>query len=287
MTERTSRVPHLGLADGFSLYYETHGPVPGSAGAGTPIVLAHGAGGNALSWWQQIPAFADRYPVITFDHRAFGRSPDIDDGPGRVGFGTDVLALLAHLDIPRVHFVGHSMGGRTAFGVLSREPERLASLTYSGTNGGCVDDRYRDQKRAFEEDGTLAGSLLQRAMAEGYAEESPEMRYLYMRIRSLNPSRPPDFLKPPARMVNYRGSTAQRLVDSGLPILWLVGEHDRVVHADLIRISHELTPGSRLHVIPGAGHSGYFERPDEWNATVREFIDEVEDQRQTRSQART
>ncbi len=269
-------MPHLDLDDGFRLYYETHGPAPGSAGAGTPVLLAHGAGGNAMSWWQQVPAFADRYPVITFDHRAFGRSPDLEEGPGRIGFGTDVRALLDRVGAERVHFVAHSMGGRTAFGLLSRNPERLASLTYSGTNGGCVDDRYRALKRRLEEEGVLAGSLLSRAMAEGYGEESPEMRYLYLRIRSLNPSRPADFLKPTGRMVNYRGSTAQRLVDSGLPILWIVGEHDRVVHPDLIRLSHELTPGSRFHLVSGAGHSGYFERPHDWNAAVRGFIDDAE-----------
>jgi len=278
-------VPYLDLDDGFRLYYETHGPTPGSVNAGTPVLLAHGAGGNALSWWQQVPAFADRYPVITFDHRAFGRSPDLEEGPGRIGFGTDVRALLDHVGAERVHFVAHSMGGRTAFGLLSRSPERLASLVYSGTNGGCVDDRYRALKQRLEEDGTLAGSLLARALAEGYADESPEMRYLYMRIRALNPRRPSDFLKPTGRMVNYRGSTAQRLVDSGLPILWVVGEHDRVVHPDLIRLSHGLTPGSRFHLVQGAGHSGYFERPHDWNAAVRGFIDHVEKRTADRTEA--
>jgi 3-oxoadipate enol-lactonase len=272
-------VPSLDLGDGFSLYYEQHGPAPGSRGAGTALLFAHGAGGNGMSWWQQAPAFADRYPVITFDHRAFGRSPDLEGGPGRIAFGPDVRRLLDHLDVERVHFVAHSMGGRTAFGLLSRAPERIASIVYSGTNGGCVDDRYRELKRRLEAEGTLAGSLLKRAVAEGYAEQSPERYYLYRRIRALNPPRPRDFLAPTGRMVNYRGTTAQRLADSGLPILWIVGEHDRVVHPELIRIAHDLTPGSRLHVVPKAGHSAYFEHPEDWNAAVRAFLDEVEDGR--------
>ena len=269
-------MPHLALGDdGFRLYYEVHGPAP-APGTRTPILLAHGAGGNAMSWWQQVPAFADRYPVITFDHRAFGRSGDIEDGPGRLAFASDVRMLLDHLGVERVHFVGHSMGGRTAFGLLSRDPARIVSLVYSGTNGGCLDDRYRELKATLERDGILAGPLLARALAEGYGEAHPEMRHLYMRIRSLNPSRGGDFLKPTGRLVNYRGSTAERLAQSGLPILWVVGEHDRVVHPDLIRISHELTPGSRMHLVAGAGHSAYFERPADWNAAVRGFLDEIE-----------
>ena len=82
----STNVPHLDLGDGFRLYYEVHGPALDAPDAATPVLLAHGAGGNAMSWWQQIPALMDRYPVITFDHRGFGRSPDIEDGPGRIAF---------------------------------------------------------------------------------------------------------------------------------------------------------------------------------------------------------
>jgi 3-oxoadipate enol-lactonase len=264
---------HLDLGDGFRLYYEVHGPEHADT---WPILFAHGAGGNAMVWWQQVPAFADRYRVITFDHRAFGRSPDIEGGPGRVAFGSDLRALLVHLGVEQVHFVAHSMGGRTAFGLFSREPGMVASFVFSGTNAGCVDDRYRALREQFGEDGTLDGTLLERATAEDYEGDSPEMHFLYHQIRGLNPRRPRNFLAPTGRMVNYRGSTAPRLRESGLPVLWIVGEHDRVTPPALIRISHEITPGSRYVTVPGAGHSSYFERPAEWNRRVRAFIDGVE-----------
>ena len=192
---------------------------------------------------------------------------------------TVVARVLDHLGVPRVHFVAHSMGGRTAFAVYNREPDRIASFTYSGTNGGAVDDRYRALRTQLEDDGTLAGTLLSRALAPSFIAEQPALHFLYRRIRSLNPPRPPEFLRPGTRLVNFRGTAATRLAQSGRPILWVVGDLDRVVHPDLIAISHDLTPGSRFHVIPGSGHSGYIERPAEWNATVRGFLDEVEDGR--------
>ena len=52
---------------GTDLYYETHG-------SGPAIIFAHGAGGNHLSWYQQVPFFRDRFTCITFDSRGFGRS---------------------------------------------------------------------------------------------------------------------------------------------------------------------------------------------------------------------
>ncbi|MEE2875304.1 MAG: alpha/beta hydrolase [Chloroflexota bacterium] len=268
-------MPRLEFADGFSLYYETYGPDIATSTV-SPLLLAHGAGGNAAVWWQNIQAFSDRYPVITFDHRAFGRSPDILDGPGRIAFGADARALLKHLGVSKVHFVAHSMGGRTAFGLFSREPEMIKSLIYSGTNGGCVDESYRVLKSQLEQDGTLTGSLLQRAMAPDFAQTNPERQFLYRQLRGLNPKRSKDFLAPTERMINYKGTTAQRLSESQLPILWICGDYDRVVHPDLIQISHQLTPGSQYVGVPAAGHSAYFENPSVWNSSVRAFVDRVE-----------
>ena len=53
--------------DNAKIYYESHGE-------GSPIILAHGAGGNTLVWWQQIAHFAAGYKVVVFDHRGWGRS---------------------------------------------------------------------------------------------------------------------------------------------------------------------------------------------------------------------
>ncbi len=43
------------VKDGFHLYYEDTG---GNAPA---LLFLHGAGGNHLSWWQQVPVFAEEY----------------------------------------------------------------------------------------------------------------------------------------------------------------------------------------------------------------------------------
>ena len=266
-------MPHFAIEDGLDLYYERHG-------AGPAVVFAHGAGGNAMSWWQQVAAFARRYTVITFDHRAFGRSREIEGGPGRTAFGSDLLALLDGLGVGPVHFVAHSMGARTAIGLMRLDPQRLRSLTVSGSNAGCVDDRLRACKAELQASGAFEGTLLQRALAEDFQAREPELALLYRHVRSLNPPRPRDFLAPPPRPRNvrgaFRGSSRQRLVESGLPLLWIAGEQDRVVPAELMRVSHEITPGSRYVEVPGAGHSAYFERAAAWNGEVLAFVDEVE-----------
>ena len=103
------------------IYYETYGDGPA-------LVFAHGAGGNASSWWQQVPHFAERYRVITFDHRGFGRStcPDeeLDMKWPREALGIDgasVIPLSQRLPI---------QGG------VSRPPRRsTAHATHRDTAG--------------------------------------------------------------------------------------------------------------------------------------------------------
>src|SRR3712207_963135 len=83
---------------GARLYYETHG-------SGPAIVFAHGAGGNHLSWWQQVPHFRERYTCVVFDHRGFGQSLDERPVEERPRFDDDLAALFDHLDLADVRLV--------------------------------------------------------------------------------------------------------------------------------------------------------------------------------------
>src|SRR5713101_9461136 len=106
------------VKDGFRLYYEDTG------GPGPTVLFLHGAGGNHLSWWQQVQVFAEEYRCVTVDQRGFGQSPDVPGGPGPTALATDALALLDHLGIAQATIVAQSMGGWAAVGAAVRAPER-------------------------------------------------------------------------------------------------------------------------------------------------------------------
>lgn len=91
--------------NGINLYYEEHGE-------GQPLILSHGIGSNHLHWWQQIPVLSKHFRVITFDHRGFGFSKDLNN-LGPKSFADDFDALLSHLEIDKVILCGQSMGGVT------------------------------------------------------------------------------------------------------------------------------------------------------------------------------
>ncbi len=259
--------------NGIDLYYEVNG-------SGPAVLFAHGQGGNHLSWWRQVPFFSRFYTCITFDHRAFGRSHDLDN-KGRRGFGDDAIGLLDHLGIDDVRIVAHSMGGRAATALAVRDPrQRVRALVLSGTTGAVADEavqRRRDEAEAAR--GTRGLGAF--SVHPPYKETDPEGYFLLRQISKLNPPRPKDFLGPPNPPplppgTPPRAPMSQRLRETGIPVLYLVGEHDMITPADLIEMCHRLIPGSQYHVAWGSGHSVYWEKPDEFNEVVLRFLSKLD-----------
>ncbi len=250
---------------GTQIYYESHGDGPA-------VVFAHGAGGNHLSWWQQIPFFSQRFRCIIFDHRAFGRTADGEGEAklGRRGFHDDLRDLLDHLGIEQARIVAQSMGGRTAVGFALRNPGRCTAMVLAGTTGGAVDDEIREMQAAYRETDIGRLPLLKRAVSPELKERALDLDFLYRSIARLNPPRASDFLAP---IAGYRGSSAERLAHAGFPILFLVGEHDAITPPEVIERCHRAVPGSAYVRIADSGHSSYFERPAEFNAAVMAFLE--------------
>lgn len=101
-------------------------------GTGSPVMLLHGWPDRADLWRHQVPALvADHYRVLAPDLRGFGESSrpaDIQayDMAHLVG---DVIGVLDHLSIPRVHLVGHDWGAAISWMTAALVPDRVASLT--------------------------------------------------------------------------------------------------------------------------------------------------------------
>lgn len=253
-------------ANGANLYYESHGDGPA-------VVFAHGAGGNHLSWWQQVPYFRQRYRCITFDHRGFGRSVDPRSMPAQQAFPEDLRALLDGLGIDRAFLVAQSMGGSTCLGFTTAYPERVLGLVMADTTGTIDDDGLREQVRAFRDSQPAPFTLQGRAYNPALGTSRPDLAFLYDSIMALNPPREQPGT-PPERDTRH-AATAARRAALAVRILFICGAEDAIVPPSVIKYASTLFPGAGYFEAPGCGHSVYFEDAPTFNRTVADFFEAV------------
>ncbi len=241
------------------LYYE-------ETGEGPAIIFAHGAGGNHLSWWQQVPIFARSYRCVAYDHRGWGRSAP-RGGPGPAAFVDDLLALLDELKIDRAALVAQSMGGWSCLGAALRAPERVAALVMADTLGGLMTDAIRPPFEASRERLRETG-LQALAYDASLRDRDPALAFLYDEIWALNPPRDPAMLETLSALAPDPDAVAAL----GMPILWVVGGNDPLVPPEAMRAAQAHVPGSEYYEIPATGHSVYFERAQEFNGQLNRFL---------------
>lgn len=105
-----------------------------TAGKGEPIVLLHGWMSDSSMWGPlDTNSAAEEYLLIAVDLRGHGKSDKPHD-PEQYGpeMAEDVVRLLDHLNQPKAHLVGYSMGAIVAGRVAATHPERVLSVVYGG-----------------------------------------------------------------------------------------------------------------------------------------------------------
>jgi 3-oxoadipate enol-lactonase len=252
--------------DGERLYYEC-------AGDGPPLVLTHGAGGNHAVWFQQLPRFVKSRRVVLWDQRGFGRST-ARGGPNNPARATaDLAALLDHLGIARADVVGQSMGGWAALGLALARPTRVRSLVLADTPGGIDTPELRASWASVGRGAGFATGELGRhpAVAPDFFDRHPERAVLYQQLGGFGDPNLADVL--PSLVATRLDAAA--LARLACPVLFVVGEVDALFPPELIAASAKQLPPhcrARVATIPRAGHSPYFEQPDEWNRATSEFL---------------
>ena len=251
--------------DGFRLYHEDTG---GNAPA---IMFLHGAGGNHLSWWQQVPVFGEEYRCITVDQRGFGQSPDVPGGPGPAALATDALELLGHLQIEKAALVSQSMGGWAAVGAAVRAPERCWAIVLANTVGNLTNPEIAAlRKKLADASPPRPTAVWQAALGETFRKAHPARTFLYAQIAGLNAPFPADFRDQLGRLT----TPVDRYAATGTPTMFLTSDEDVIFPPALSEKVHDHVPGSRFERVNAAGHSTYFERPDVFNRDVAAFLKE-------------
>jgi pimeloyl-ACP methyl ester carboxylesterase len=243
-------------------------------GNGLPVVLLHAFPLNRMMWEPQIAALFGECRCIVPDLRGFGDSPK--SGPYSMDvMADDVIALLDALQIERAVVGGLSMGGYVALNLVRRYRPRVRALLLADTRAPSDTPEGRQKRDELiavarrEGAGAVAEKQITGLIGKSTREKQPE---LVDRIRAVMAGESVDGIIGALEAMKGRADSTEVLATIDIPTLVVVGEEDVVTPPKEARAMHEQIRGSRLEIIPGAGHLSNIERPAAFNAALSDFV---------------
>jgi pimeloyl-ACP methyl ester carboxylesterase len=227
------------------MYYEVHG------GGGTPLLLLHGGLFDIdLQFGELLPGLSGARQVIAVDFQAHGRTGDIDRPLTSAHLASDVVALLEHLDVPRVDVLGFSVGGAVALHLAVRHPDLVRKVVVSSASFHPDGDRPENSEAVGE---LTVDMIAGTPMEQSYRSKSP------------NPDRLQDLLDKLGSFDKGFGGWSDADIEAiPAPTLITVGDSDGVTLQHAVRflrlrggdVNGDFVgvPASQLAVFPGTTH---------------------------------
>ncbi len=232
-------------------------------GEGEPLVLLHGLFGALSNFMDLIEYFRHHYKVVVPMLPLF----ELDLLHTTVG-GLEkfVHKFIEYRDYKNLNLLGNSLGGHVALVHALRHPERIKSITLTGSSGlfenGMGDtypkrgdyDYIRKKTELTFYDPKIASKEL---VDEVY--EIVNNRLKALKIIALAKSA-------------IRNNLGEELNQIKQPTLLIWGNNDSITPPFVGREFQRLIPNSELHFIDKCGHAPMMETPDEFNAILHKFL---------------
>lgn len=240
-----------------------------------PIVLLHGLFGKQDNLGLLKQALQLQRPVITVDLRNHGLSEWHAEMNYQV-MSEDIFNLLNELNQPKVHLLGHSMGGKVAMAVALQAPDRVASL--------CVADiapvAYQESRHTnvFKALNAVANAqVTSRKEAEqlmsDYLTEPSVRQFLLKSFSNAQPTHWQFNLHilqhHYADIMGWPFSAPQHY--SG-PVLFIKGGASDYLQTEHQPVIAQHFPNASAKIIPGCGHWLHAEKPLLFNGIVERFL---------------
>lgn len=254
---------------------------------GTVVVLIHGLGVSADIWIHNVEPLAKRHRVYVPDLIGFGRSDKPGPSFSPLDYSRFLDDFMNTLNIDRASLVGQSLGGGIALQYTLQFPQKVSKLVLVGSAGLGKEVIWTLRVMSLP----LVGELFSYPSRKGVelafkwavrnrALITKDFVELYYNLFS-QPGFRKFFLRILRLIVNIRGAREETLVPimNNLhkitqPVLIIWGEKDRVLPLKHGYLAKEKLPNARLKIMEGCGHIPFFERSDEFNRHVLEFLPE-------------
>lgn len=236
------------------------------------LVLIHGLGLSSAGFDPILPFLPANLRVLTFDLRGHGKS-DVPPAPYSMGqLVRDTERVIDHFGLNETVVLGHSLGGLIAQGLATKRLDLVRGLILSNTAARLGNaDLWNARIAAFRESG-IAGirdSSLERWFGRNW-RTAPGVAAA---AALLDAAHPEGWLGAAAAISGtdfYTTTAALRL-----PALFLAGANDGSTPPDLMRETADLIPGAEFHLIRGAGHLAFLEKPQDYSQAVTGFLTRI------------
>ena len=232
-------------------------------GEGEPLVLLHGLFGALSNFRDLIEHFSTSYKVIVpilplFDLDIFHTSVG--------GLAKYVHRFIEARGYNNIHLLGNSLGGHVALVHLLKHPERIKTLTLTGSSGlfeNGMGDSYpkRGDKDYIRKKTQL--TFYDPAMATDQLVnevfEITNNRIKVIKIIALAKSA-------------IRNNLGEELNQVKQPTCLIWGNDDTITPPFVAKEFNKLLPNSELHFIDKCGHAPMMEVPADFNAILEDFL---------------
>jgi pimeloyl-ACP methyl ester carboxylesterase len=243
-----------------------------SAGSGSNVVLLHGAGAGAVTWYGSIGAIAKTFHVIAPDIVGYGESDKPSAPYDRPYFSKWLNDFLLEMKICKTHIVGLSQGGAIALQFAIEYPDKVDKLVLVNSAG------LGSKVSFWPLVGTVWMNTFPSAMANRF-----NSRYILHKLEN----RDSNHSLYSVAVIKYaggknafkqgRGAAVSKIPEESLRqiknetlIIW--GKDDKLFSVESGIKAAKLIPNAKFKVIQDSGHLSLIDQPQLFNEILLEFL---------------
>lgn len=242
-----------------------------TAGPDAAVLMFSNSLGTTLDMWQpQVEALRETFRILRYDTRGHGQS-SAPQGPYSLDqLGEDALVLLDHLQLPKVHLCGLSLGGFVTQWLAVNAPARLLSAVICNIAAVTAAPAFwHDRAQLVLSDGmqAIVDGVMARFFSPAFAQASPA------EVRAVHEG----FVLTPA--IGYAGACVAiqhadfraSLPSVHVPVLVIGGSLDQAAPPEGVKAVAALIPNAR-YVEIDAAHISNIENSLAFNAALVDFL---------------
>ncbi|MBO9706871.1 MAG: alpha/beta hydrolase [Caulobacter sp.] len=261
---RTETETRFAEAEGGQIAYETCGPEQAKA-----VVLLHDGILHSAAWDDVWPRLCQRFHVVRYDRRGYGRTPAATAPFASVD---DLVAVMKAAGVAHATLVGSSSGGGVAVDFALAHPEATDGLVLAGPWVSGFSPSAGFIARSVKLMALIKTGNLEAAVKDPYIL-TPSADAERARVVALLRANPQN-LSGAGRKLERAGPEArEHLGEIRAPTLVLVGAVDIRDVVEQSKAVAQAAPAAKLETVPDAGHFMYLERPQVFADRVAAFVD--------------